>query len=57
MHLCTQDMIFFDNEYGNIQTVAKMGVCCIYCPDGVTKEIWEQGLEQFAAGCKDDAGL
>ena len=53
-----EDMIFFDNEYGNIQTVSKLGVCCIYCPDGVTQEIWEQGLDQFATGCKPrDKGL
>ena len=43
------EMIFFDNEMGNIRTVSKLGVHCIYCPDGVTKEIWDEGLENFAS--------
>ena len=44
------DMIFFDNEYGNIRDVSKLGVTSVYCPDGMTQEIWMKGLEQFASG-------
>ena len=41
------NMIFFDNEMGNIRDVSKIGVCSVYCPDGVTKEIWDEGLKLF----------
>mmetsp|Transcript_22256 Transcript_22256/g.30492 ORF Transcript_22256/g.30492 Transcript_22256/m.30492 type:complete len:176 (+) Transcript_22256:163-690(+) len=42
-----QDMLFFDNEYGNIQSVSKLGVKCIYCPSGMTQDVWEEGLRHF----------
>mmetsp|Transcript_15317 Transcript_15317/g.15228 ORF Transcript_15317/g.15228 Transcript_15317/m.15228 type:complete len:94 (+) Transcript_15317:1-282(+) len=41
------DMIFFDNERGNIQSVAKLGVCSIYCPQGMTRKIWDSGLASW----------
>lgn len=41
------EMLFFDNEYGNIQSVSRLGVKCVYCPQGMTQEIWEQGLNLF----------
>lgn len=41
------EMLFFDNEYGNIQSVQKLGVKCHFCPEGVTKSAWEEGLQQF----------
>jgi len=44
-----KDMIFFDNERGNCQTVAKAGVTVVYTPDGVTKELFEEGLNKFPA--------
>jgi hypothetical protein len=25
-----------------------MGVCSVYCPDGLTMGAWEQGLRMFA---------
>lgn len=43
------EMLFFDNEMYNINSVRKLGVHCIYCPDGMTEEIWEYGLAQYAA--------
>lgn len=46
MHLSLQ--IFFDNEHGNIRDVGKLGVTCIYTPDGMTDEVWEAGLQKFA---------
>ena len=43
------DMIFFDNEYGNCEQVSKtLGVLVGYCPKtGVTKEIWDATLLAF----------
>ena len=45
--LAFEDMIFFDNEMHNIHDVAPLGVLSVYCPDGVTREIWEHGLDLF----------
>ena len=28
-----KDMIFFDDEYGNIQTTERIGVTAIHCPN------------------------
>ena len=42
-------MLFFDNELGNIRNVSKLGVKCVYCPDGITEQAWEQGLNNFRA--------
>ena len=42
-----QDMLFFDNERWNIGEVSKLGVVSIHCPDGMTREIWEEGLVTF----------
>jgi magnesium-dependent phosphatase 1 len=40
-------MLFFDNEYRNIEAVSELGVKCVYCPRGVTQEVWESGLALF----------
>jgi magnesium-dependent phosphatase 1 len=48
------EMIFFDNERGNINSVAKLGVCSVYCPDGMTDEIWRRGLAQYAEQQSDE---
>eukprot|EP00547_Thalassionema_nitzschioides_P010358 CAMPEP_0194225924 /NCGR_PEP_ID=MMETSP0156-20130528/40682_1 /TAXON_ID=33649 /ORGANISM="Thalassionema nitzschioides, Strain L26-B" /LENGTH=169 /DNA_ID=CAMNT_0038958067 /DNA_START=41 /DNA_END=547 /DNA_ORIENTATION=+ len=40
-----EDMLFFDNERGNIVSVEQLGVCSIYCPRGMTREIWESGVK------------
>jgi magnesium-dependent phosphatase 1 len=42
-----KDMIFFDNEAGNCKQVAKLGVTCVYTPKGVTRQAWENGLNNF----------
>ncbi|GAB4820299.1 hypothetical protein N2152v2_007345 [Parachlorella kessleri] len=42
------DCLFFDNERWNCTDVAPMGVCCVYCPDGLTMAAWEMGLRLFA---------
>ena len=41
-------MLFFDNEYGNIENVQKLGVKCVYCPHGVTQTAWDEGLKLFS---------
>ena len=46
-HLEYRDMIFFDNEAGNIRSVSQLGVMSIHCPDGMTREVWEKGLTRF----------
>lgn len=42
------EMIFFDNEMGNIRTCTQAGVLSIHCPDGMTRDIWDIGLASFA---------
>ena len=37
-----EQMVFFDNEYGNIRSVGTLGVKCIYTPDGMKQEHWEE---------------
>lgn len=44
------DMIFIDNELGNCEMVASLGVTVGYCPGGVTKELWDATLEAFPCG-------
>jgi len=41
-----EDMVFFDNEYGNCEKVASLGVSVVYCPKGVTRELWEKGVRE-----------
>eukprot|EP00760_Papus_ankaliazontas_P034822 PhM_4_TR7509/c0_g1_i2/m.84503/K17619/MDP1; magnesium-dependent phosphatase 1 len=40
-----EDMIFFDNQMNNIRDVSKLGVYCVYCPDGVTEDVWLKSLD------------
>lgn len=42
-----EDMLFFDNEYGNIHNVGGLGVVCSYCPQGLSDGSWIQGMEAF----------
>jgi len=46
-HIDFNQMLFFDNEMHNIRNVAKLGVKCVYCPDGITEQAWEEGLRLF----------
>eukprot|EP00596_Hydrurales_sp_CCMP1899_P007321 CAMPEP_0119036514 /NCGR_PEP_ID=MMETSP1177-20130426/4264_1 /TAXON_ID=2985 /ORGANISM="Ochromonas sp, Strain CCMP1899" /LENGTH=196 /DNA_ID=CAMNT_0006996489 /DNA_START=85 /DNA_END=675 /DNA_ORIENTATION=+ len=41
------EMIFFDNQMNNINSVSKLGVHCVYCPEGMTQKIWDDGLIKF----------
>ena len=47
--LAFEDMLFFDNEFGNCQDVSSIGVTVCYCPDGVTRAAWDAALEAFPA--------
>ncbi|ETI32508.1 magnesium-dependent phosphatase-1 [Phytophthora nicotianae CJ01A1] len=42
-----EDMLFFDDEYRNIQDVARLGVTCQYCQDGVTWNSWLEGIQAY----------
>ena len=44
-----EEMVFFDNEWGNCQTVAKIGVTVVYTPKGVTRHLFQEALDQFPA--------
>ena len=55
-----REMLFFDNERTNIQEVSALGVTSIYCPRGLTREVYLEGvaehLQKTAGGSqrKDD---
>jgi magnesium-dependent phosphatase 1 len=42
-----EEMVFFDNEYRNIQDVSTLGVVCVYTPDGMTRKAWQEGLSKY----------
>lgn len=42
-----EDILFVDNEYGNIRTVEALGVCCYYASDGLTARAWREALHKF----------
>lgn len=50
-------MIFFDNEPGNCQSVARMGVTCAYSPEGVTSDVWQMALGEFPAADGEPVGM
>lgn len=41
-----RQMLFFDNQRDNCRSVSSLGVTCCYCPRGLTKGMFEQGLTQ-----------
>lgn len=42
-----EEMLFLDNELGNCRQIAQLGVVVVYCPDGVTTDLWERALQAF----------
>ena len=44
-----REMLFFDNERTNIQEVEKIGPTCVYCPRGLTDDVFRAGLESHAS--------
>lgn len=45
------DCLFFDNELGNCQSIARLGVTVCFCPKGVTREAWKLAMANFP--CSD----
>ncbi|XXQ37240.1 Magnesium-dependent phosphatase-1 [Plasmodiophora brassicae] len=41
------NMVFFDNEPGNIRLVSQLGVHCILTPDGVKHSHWQQAMSRL----------
>lgn len=45
------DMLFFDDarsgRFGNVEPVARLGVCAAHCPDGLTHEVWCHALAEY----------
>ena len=35
-----EEMVFLDNQMNNINDVSRLGVKCLYTPDGITREAW-----------------
>jgi magnesium-dependent phosphatase 1 len=49
-----EHMIFYDNENRNTISVAQLGVCCYYTPDGMTYKHWQKSLTAFANTYADE---
>ena len=43
-----QDMIFFDDDTGNIRDVGTLGVICVHTPRGVTRELYGGAVKKWA---------
>jgi magnesium-dependent phosphatase 1 len=41
------NMVFFDNEHRNIVSVSKLGVKCVFCPDGMTRAVWNTFVQSL----------
>lgn len=52
-----ESILFFDNEYGNCKSVSKQGVSVCYCPDGVTRQVWEKAIECFPCAWGEVVGI
>jgi magnesium-dependent phosphatase 1 len=44
-----EEMMFFDNQTNNCQTVSRIGVTVVYTPDGVTRQAFQEGLDKYPA--------
>ena len=42
-----EDMLFFDNEYGNCREISSLGVTVAFSPDGVTGDVWAEAVAAF----------
>lgn len=42
-----EQMVFFDNERGNCKKIAQLGVTACYCPQGLTKELFDYTMKRF----------
>lgn len=48
-----ENMVFFDNEKWNIRSVSRLGVKCLYTPNGMTRDAWKKAFDLFAHGSND----
>ena len=47
-YACTyEDILFFDNEYGNCREISQLGVTVAFSPDGVTGDVWTEAVAAF----------
>jgi magnesium-dependent phosphatase 1 len=44
-----EDILFFDNEYGNCREISSLGVTVAFSPEGVTGDVWAEALAAFPA--------
>lgn len=44
-----QEMLFFDDEMRNIREVATLGVTTVHVEHGLTRRLFDDGLERFSA--------
>ena len=51
-----RDFIFFDNQRNNIDDVSRIGVTCVYCPEGMQRGVWEKGLASWRQNQVGKAG-
>ncbi|QEF99150.1 Acid Phosphatase [Stieleria maiorica] len=51
-----ESMLFFDDEMRNIREVSQLGVTSVMVDDGLTLEVFDHGLRQFAANASSDRG-
>ena len=42
-----EEILFFDNEFGNCKSVSRQGVSVCHCPDGVTRKAFDLAVESF----------
>jgi magnesium-dependent phosphatase 1 len=47
-----EDMVFFDNEKHNTDSVSKLGVMSVHCPRGMEVQVWDDALGRFAQSRK-----
>ena len=43
------EMVFFDNEPGNCQIVSGVGVTAVYTPEGLTRKLFQQAMDEYPA--------
>lgn len=42
-----EEILFFDNEFGNCKSVSRQGVSVCHCPDGVTRDAFNRAVNSF----------
>ena len=48
--IAPSDMLFFDDQARNVQSVAQLGATCVLVPHGLSPKAFAEGLRQYAAG-------